>query len=79
MLFILLHFFSVVSDFGVWLIFAGSKILLTSRNESVGLHPDLRCIIFRPRFLTHDDSWEVFQKIALIERNDIGMSFYGST
>ncbi|KAH0860205.1 hypothetical protein HID58_088466 [Brassica napus] len=49
----------------------GSKILLTSRNESVGLHPDLRCIIFRPRFLTHDDSWEVFQKIALIERNDI--------
>ncbi|WZZ90422.1 hypothetical protein YC2023_119001 [Brassica napus] len=71
MLFILLHFFSVVSDFGVWLIFAGSKILLTSRNESVGLHPDLRCIIFRPRFLTHDDSWEVFQKIALIERNDI--------
>ncbi|CAN6863262.1 unnamed protein product [Brassica oleracea] len=50
---------------------SGSKILLTSRNESVGLHPDLRCIIFRPRFLTHDDSWEVFQKIALIERNDI--------
>ncbi|CAF2337215.1 unnamed protein product [Brassica napus] len=50
---------------------SGSKILLTSRNESVGLHPDLRCIIFRPRFLTHDDSWEVFRKIALIERNDI--------
>ncbi|KAF2576185.1 hypothetical protein F2Q70_00005660 [Brassica cretica] len=51
---------------------SGSKILLTSRNENVGLHPDLRCIIFRPRFLTHDDSWEVFQKLALIERNDIG-------
>ncbi|KAG2274512.1 hypothetical protein Bca52824_057067 [Brassica carinata] len=56
----------------------GSKILLTSRNENVGLHPDLRCIIFRPRFLTHDDSWEVFQKLALIERNDIDMSFYGN-
>lgn len=53
----------------------GSKILLTSRNESVGLHPDIRRVMFRPRFLTDEDSWEVFQKIALIERKDIGMSF----
>ncbi|ESQ42237.1 hypothetical protein EUTSA_v10012605mg [Eutrema salsugineum] len=50
---------------------SGSKILLTSRNEGVGFHPDLRCVIFRPRCLTHDESWEVFQKIALFERNDI--------
>ncbi|KAG2299934.1 hypothetical protein Bca52824_036406 [Brassica carinata] len=49
----------------------GSKILLTSRNESVGLHPDIRRVMFRPRFLTDEDSWEVFQKIALIERKDI--------
>ncbi|CAN8252605.1 unnamed protein product [Cochlearia groenlandica] len=50
---------------------SGSKILLTSRNESVGLLPDLRCITFRPRFLTHEESYAVFRKIALFERNDI--------
>lgn len=70
----LVTFFSVVSNFGTWTTFAGSKILLTSRNESVGLDPDLKCVIFRPRLLTHEDSWEVFQKLALTERNDIGMS-----
>ncbi|CAH8271904.1 unnamed protein product [Arabidopsis lyrata] len=50
---------------------SGSKILLTSRNEGVGLHPDLKSVIFRPRFLSHEESWEVFQKIALFERNNI--------
>lgn len=59
-------------------LFAGSKILLTSRNEGVGLHPDFKYIIFRPRFLTHEESWEVFQKIALFERNDLGMSYTGN-
>ncbi|EOA19912.1 hypothetical protein CARUB_v10000162mg [Capsella rubella] len=50
---------------------SASKVLLTSRNEGVGLHPDLRSVIFRPRCLTHEESWEVFQNIALFERNDI--------
>ncbi|XP_010454556.1 PREDICTED: putative inactive disease susceptibility protein LOV1 isoform X2 [Camelina sativa] len=51
---------------------SGSKVLLTSRNEGVGLHPDLKAVIFRPRCLTYEESWEVFQKIALFEGNDIG-------
>ncbi|VVB16805.1 unnamed protein product [Arabis nemorensis] len=50
---------------------SGSKILLTSRNEGVGLHPDTRRVVFRPRCLTHEESWEVFGKIALTERNDL--------
>ncbi|KAL1213383.1 putative disease resistance RPP8-like protein 2 [Cardamine amara subsp. amara] len=50
---------------------SGSKILLTSRNEGVGEHPDLESIIFRPRFLTHEESLEVFNKIALFDRNHI--------
>lgn len=63
-----------MSNIETWSTFAGSKILLTSRNEGVGLHPDLESVIFRPRFLTHEESWEFFNKIALFERNDIGMS-----
>ncbi|KAG7578735.1 P-loop containing nucleoside triphosphate hydrolase [Arabidopsis thaliana x Arabidopsis arenosa] len=42
----------------------GWKILLTSRNESVGLHADPTCVTFRPRILTPEQSWELCQSIV---------------
>ncbi|XP_010544801.1 PREDICTED: probable disease resistance RPP8-like protein 2 [Tarenaya hassleriana] len=49
----------------------GSKILLTSRNEDVASYVDPRCKIFRPRYLTHEDSRELLLLIAFSGRDDI--------
>uniref|UniRef100_A0A1J3GPD4 Putative disease resistance RPP8-like protein 2 n=1 Tax=Noccaea caerulescens TaxID=107243 RepID=A0A1J3GPD4_NOCCA len=46
------------------------KMLLTSRNESVGLHADPTCIAFRPRILTPEESWELCQGIAFPRRKE---------
>ncbi|KAL1213793.1 putative disease resistance protein [Cardamine amara subsp. amara] len=40
------------------------KVLLTSRNEIVGLHADPRCFTFKPKCLTIEESWTLFQRIA---------------
>ncbi|KAL1197764.1 putative disease resistance protein [Cardamine amara subsp. amara] len=40
------------------------KVLLTSRNERVGLHSDPRCFTFKPKCLTIEESWTLFQRIA---------------
>ncbi|KAA8549815.1 hypothetical protein F0562_001499 [Nyssa sinensis] len=39
---------------------AGSKILLTTRSEKVA-HVDPNGFLYRPRFLTEDESWELLQ------------------
>ncbi|XP_010544858.1 PREDICTED: probable disease resistance RPP8-like protein 2 [Tarenaya hassleriana] len=49
----------------------GTKILLTSRNEDVASYADPRCKIFRPRRLTHEESRELLQHIAISGRDDI--------
>ncbi|CAN6850453.1 unnamed protein product [Brassica oleracea] len=40
------------------------KVLLTSRNEEVGLHADRQCVNFKPECLTFEESWDLFQRIA---------------
>ncbi|CAN6850441.1 unnamed protein product, partial [Brassica oleracea] len=42
----------------------GWKVLLTSRNEEVGLHADRQCVNFKPECLTFEESWDLFQRIA---------------
>ncbi|KAL1218253.1 putative disease resistance protein [Cardamine amara subsp. amara] len=42
-----------------------SKVLLTSRNERVGLRVDPTCVTFKPECLTIENSWTLFQRIAL--------------
>ncbi|KAL1194378.1 putative disease resistance protein [Cardamine amara subsp. amara] len=41
------------------------KVLLTSRNERVGLRVDPTCVTFKPECLTIENSWTLFQRIAL--------------
>nr|KYP59320.1 Putative disease resistance protein At1g50180 family [Cajanus cajan] len=43
---------------------AGSKILLTTRNNDVPLQMDPGCYLHKPKCLNEDDSWELFQKKA---------------
>ncbi|ESQ29583.1 hypothetical protein EUTSA_v10023235mg [Eutrema salsugineum] len=43
----------------------GWKVLLTSRNENVAGHGDTTYINFKPGCLTIEDSWTLFQKIAM--------------
>ncbi|CDY45150.1 BnaA09g14420D [Brassica napus] len=42
----------------------GWKVLLTSRNEGVGLHADPNCVTFNTKCLTLKKSWTLFQRIA---------------
>ncbi|XP_019094687.1 PREDICTED: probable disease resistance RPP8-like protein 2 isoform X2 [Camelina sativa] len=50
----------------------GWKLLLTSRNEGVGLHVDPTCFAFRPRILTPEESWKLFERIVSPRRNETG-------
>ncbi|XP_010458469.1 PREDICTED: disease susceptibility protein LOV1-like isoform X2 [Camelina sativa] len=47
----------------------GWKMLLTSRNERVGLHADPTCFTFRPRILTPIESWKLCEKIVFHRRD----------
>ncbi|KAF3565479.1 hypothetical protein DY000_02011081 [Brassica cretica] len=42
----------------------GCKVLHTSRNEGVALHADRQCVTFKPKCLTFEESWDLFQRIA---------------
>ncbi|KAF8116723.1 hypothetical protein N665_0015s0094 [Sinapis alba] len=42
----------------------GSKVLLTSRNESVAGHEET-CLNFKPECLSNQDSWTLFKRIAM--------------
>ncbi|EOA15406.1 hypothetical protein CARUB_v10007066mg [Capsella rubella] len=46
------------------------KMLLTSRNESVGLHADPTCFSYRPRCLTLEQSWTLCQRLAFPRRGE---------
>ncbi|WZZ49200.1 hypothetical protein YC2023_049307 [Brassica napus] len=46
----------------------GWKMILTSRNEGVGLHADPSCFPFRPKILTHEESWKLCESIAFLRR-----------
>ncbi|CAG7895923.1 unnamed protein product [Brassica rapa] len=51
---------------------AGWKVLLTSRNEEVGLHADRQCVNFKPECLTFEESWDLFQRIAFPIKDTAG-------
>ncbi|KAG2297987.1 hypothetical protein Bca52824_034459 [Brassica carinata] len=42
----------------------GCKVILTSRNEGVGLHADPTCLPFRPTILTDEESWQLCKSIV---------------
>ncbi|KAL1222772.1 Disease resistance protein RPH8A [Cardamine amara subsp. amara] len=46
----------------------GWRILLTSRNESVGLHADPTCFSFKSTTLTPEESWILCLKIVFPRR-----------
>ncbi|XP_013633813.1 PREDICTED: disease resistance protein RPP8-like [Brassica oleracea var. oleracea] len=46
----------------------GWKMILTSRNEGVGLHADPACFPFRPKILTPEESWKLCESIAFPRR-----------
>ncbi|KAF8068139.1 hypothetical protein N665_1150s0012 [Sinapis alba] len=43
----------------------GSNIILTTRNKEVALYADPRGVLHEPRLLTHEESWELLEKISL--------------
>uniref|UniRef100_A0A1J3G1H7 Putative disease resistance RPP8-like protein 2 n=1 Tax=Noccaea caerulescens TaxID=107243 RepID=A0A1J3G1H7_NOCCA len=45
----------------------GSKMIITSRNQGVGLHADPTCFAFRPRILTPEESWKLC--VSIVFRN----------
>ncbi|CAN6832386.1 unnamed protein product [Brassica oleracea] len=47
---------------------AGWKMILTSRDEGVGLHADPTCFPFRPKTLTPEESWKLCESIAFPRR-----------
>jgi len=54
------------------LFLAGWKVLLTSRNESVAMRRNTSYINFKPECLTTEDSWTLFQRIALPMKDAAG-------
>ncbi|KAG7533416.1 P-loop containing nucleoside triphosphate hydrolase [Arabidopsis thaliana x Arabidopsis arenosa] len=48
----------------------GWKMLLTSRNEGVGLHADPTCLPFRPRILNPEESWKLCERIVFLRRDE---------
>ncbi|CAF2095183.1 unnamed protein product [Brassica napus] len=44
------------------------KMILTSRNEGVGLHADPTCFPFRPKIFTPEESWKLCESIAFPRR-----------
>ncbi|XP_008224467.1 PREDICTED: putative disease resistance protein At1g50180 [Prunus mume] len=45
-----------------------SRVLLTTRNEAVALHVDRNGFLHQPQALKENDSWELFEKIAISGR-----------
>ncbi|XP_008232351.1 PREDICTED: putative disease resistance protein At1g50180 isoform X2 [Prunus mume] len=46
-----------------------SRILLTTRNKEVASHVDENGFLYQPHALNDDESWELFEKIALFGRD----------
>ncbi|XP_019098923.1 PREDICTED: probable disease resistance RPP8-like protein 2 isoform X1 [Camelina sativa] len=51
---------------------SGLKMLVTSRNEGVGLHADPTCFAFRPKILTPEESWKLCKRIVFPRRDETG-------
>uniref|UniRef100_A0A0D3BRJ8 Uncharacterized protein n=1 Tax=Brassica oleracea var. oleracea TaxID=109376 RepID=A0A0D3BRJ8_BRAOL len=47
----------------------GWQMILTSRNEGVGLQADPACFPFRPKILTPEESWKLCESIAFHRRD----------
>lgn len=47
----------------------GSRVIVTTRNAKVAEQVDDRCFVHKLRFLTKDESWELFRKRAKPGRN----------
>nr|ABW24151.1 LOV1 [Arabidopsis thaliana]ABW24164.1 LOV1 [Arabidopsis thaliana] len=50
----------------------GWKMLLTSRNEGVGIHADPKSFGFKTRILTPEESWKLCEKIVFHRRDETG-------
>ena len=50
-----------------------SRILLTTRNKEVASYADKNGFLFEPRSLNDDESWELFEKIAMFGTEDTSM------
>ncbi|CAD5333845.1 unnamed protein product [Arabidopsis thaliana] len=48
----------------------GWKMLLTSRNEGVGIHADPTCVTFRARILSPEESWKLCERIVFPRRDE---------
>ena len=51
-------------------------MILTSRNEGVGLHADPTRFAFTPKILTPEESWKLCERIALSRRDKTGTFTY---
>lgn len=51
-------------------------MILTSRDEGVGLHADPTCFAFTPTILTPEESWELCEQRALSRRDKTGTFIY---
>ncbi|CAL9242648.1 unnamed protein product [Arabidopsis halleri] len=48
----------------------GWKMLLTSRNEGVGIHVDPTCFTFKARILNPDESWKLCERMVFFRRDE---------
>ncbi|KAJ0234553.1 putative disease resistance protein [Hirschfeldia incana] len=49
----------------------GSNIILTTRNKEVALYADPRGVLHEPKLLTHEESWELLEKVSLQGRENL--------
>ncbi|XP_021801442.1 putative disease resistance protein At1g50180 [Prunus avium] len=54
----------------------GSRILLTTRNKEVAWCADKNGFLFEPQLLNDDESWELFEKIAMFGTEDTNHKIY---
>ncbi|BBG97238.1 NB-ARC domain-containing disease resistance protein [Prunus dulcis] len=54
----------------------GSRILLTTRNKEVASYADKNGFLFEPQSLNDDESWELFEKIAIFGTEDTNPKIY---
>ncbi|KAH0837366.1 LOW QUALITY PROTEIN: hypothetical protein HID58_092394 [Brassica napus] len=50
----------------------GWKMILTSRDEGVGLHVNPKSFLFKPKILTPEESWKLCESIAFSRREITG-------
>ncbi|XP_021829412.1 uncharacterized protein LOC110769690 [Prunus avium] len=53
-----------------------SRILLSTRNTEVALYADKNGFLFEPQSLNDDESWELFEKIAMSRTEDTNHKIY---